>query len=89
MVVVVRGGLSCCFGRPESMCCNKLHSSHLHPRFLREIQSFSVVVDLLGIHHAAVEEFALSRLKRMNQMVWDVQCWVSRGLWMGLVYSLV
>jgi len=54
------------------------------------IQSFLVVVDLLGaggIHRAAVEEFGLSR--RMNQTVRDVRCWVSRGLWMGLVYSLV
>lgn len=44
-------------------------------------------MDLLGLDRAAVEESAL--LKRMNQMVGDVRCRVSRGLWMGLVYSLV
>lgn len=70
------------------MCCNKLPSSHLHPYFCSEIQSLLVVVvDLLGFDRAAVEESAL--LKRMNQMVGDVRCRVSRGLWMGLVYSLV
>lgn len=55
------GVFSCCFGRLESMCCNKLRSSHLHPRFLsfRDSKLF-VVVDLLGIHHAAVEELSLS-----------------------------
>lgn len=63
------GGVFCCFGCPESMPCSKLHCSHLHPYFLSEFQSLLVMVDLLGIHHAAVEEFALRLLKRMNQML--------------------
>lgn len=60
------------------MCCNKLPSSHLHPYFRSEIQSFLVVLDLLGLDRAAVKESALGLFEE-----------VSRGLWMGLVYSLV
>lgn len=73
----------------ESMCCNKLLSSHLHPRFLLEIQSVWVLVDLLGIHHAAVEPFVLLSAfwRGWIRRSGDERCWVSSGLWMGLVYS--
>lgn len=54
--------------------------------FLVRFKAFGLV-DLLGIQHAAAEEFALGRLKGMNQMFGDVRCRVSCGLWMGLVYS--
>lgn len=65
-----RGCLSCCFGHLGSMCCNKQSSSHLHPYFLSEIQSFLVVVDLLGLDGAAVEESALGLFEEDESDGW-------------------
>lgn len=54
-----------------------------------EIQSFWSWWIYWGFIMQLLRSLLSGLLKRMNQTVGDVRCWVSRGLGMGLVYSLV
>lgn len=74
------------------MCCNKLPSSHLHPYFLCDIQSLLVVVDLLRLDVAAVEESAFGLFEEDESDSWGCalpgQPWALDGTCLQFSLSL-